>query len=103
MRAIIRNKIVGAIMHNYQVVIIMHFKVQPNMISFTSRLLESHNVNNHELVINNGCQQIDQTNFLDWLKNLRIVLKRERLAYVLFEPLPQSASANASERVQRVY
>ena len=42
-------------------------------------------------------------NFLDWLKNLRIVLKRERLAYVLLEPLPQSPVVDAFERVQRAY
>ena len=43
------------------------------------------------------------SNFLDWLKNLRIVFKRERLAYVLVEPLPQSLAANALESVQRAY
>ena len=43
-------------MCNYQAVIIMHFKVQSNMISFTSRLLESHHVDNGELAINNGCR-----------------------------------------------
>ena len=42
-------------------------------------------------------------NFLDWLNKLRIVLKRERLAYVLVEPLPQSLVADASERVHRAY
>ena len=34
-------------------------------------------------------------NFLDWLKNLRIVLKNERLAYVIVEPLLESPAANA--------
>ena len=42
-------------------------------------------------------------NFLDWLKNLRIVHKRERLAYVIVEPLPQSSIADASKSVQRAY
>ena len=51
-----RNKIMGAIMGNYQAVIIMHFLVQSNMISFTSRLLESHHVDNSELAISIGCQ-----------------------------------------------
>ena len=49
----------GAIMRNYQAVIIMHFKVQSNMISFTSWLLDTHHVDNSELAINIGCQQID--------------------------------------------
>ena len=38
-------------------------------------------------------------NFLDWLKNLRIVLKRERLAYVIIEPLPESLATDAPEMV----
>ena len=55
-------------MCNYQVVIIVHFKVQSNMISFTSRLLESNHVNNYELTINNGCQYFDQTKLLGLAK-----------------------------------
>ena len=42
-------------------------------------------------------------NFLDWLKNLRIVLKRERLAYVIVELLPQSPAVDALGSVQRAY
>ena len=42
-------------------------------------------------------------NFLDWLKNLRIVLKRERLADVIVEPLLESSAADALERFQRAY
>ena len=44
-----------------------------------------------------------ELNFLEWLKNLRILLKRERLAYVLVEPLPQSPVVDASESIQRAY
>ena len=42
-------------------------------------------------------------NFLDWLKNLRIVLKGERLAYVIVEPLPESPAVDAPESDQRPY
>ena len=42
-------------------------------------------------------------NFLDWLKNLRIVLKRERLAYVIIKLFPESPVADAPESVQRAY
>ena len=42
---------------------------------------------------------LTKPNFLDWLKNLRIVLKRERLAYVVIEPLPESPAADAPESV----
>ena len=34
---------------------------------------------------------------------MRTVLKRERLAYVLIEPLPQSPVVDAHESVQRAY
>ena len=40
---------------------------------------------------------------MDWLKNLRIVFKRERLAYILVDPLPQSSAVDAPESVQRAY
>ncbi len=36
-------------------------------------------------------------NFLDWLRNLRIVLKAERLAYVLDEAFPEPLPEDASE------
>ena len=64
----IHNKIMGAIIRNFQAVIIMHFKVQSNMISFTSRLLESNHINNCELAINNGCQYFDQAKLLGLAK-----------------------------------
>ena len=38
-------------------------------------------------------------NFLDWLKNLRIVLKKERLSYVTVEQLPQFLVVDALESV----
>ena len=43
---------------------------------------------------------LTRPNFLDWLKNLRIVLKREKLAYVVMEPIPKSPVADAPESVQ---
>ena len=42
-------------------------------------------------------------NFLDWLRNLRIVLKAERINYALDEPLPKSPTVESFERVQRAY
>ena len=42
-------------------------------------------------------------NFLDWLKNLRIVLKEEKIAYVITEPITGSPTADALENVQRAY
>ena len=42
-------------------------------------------------------------NFLDWLKNLRIVLNEKELAYVITKPIPGSPIADAPESVQRAY
>ena len=42
-------------------------------------------------------------NFLDWLKNLRIVLKEEKIAYVITEPIPGSPTADAPKSVKRSY
>ena len=43
------------------------------------------------------------TNFMDWLRNLRIVLKEEKIAYVLVAPLPVSPSVDASVGDQVAY
>ena len=40
------------------------------------------------------------TNFLDWYRNLRIVLTQERKLYVLENPIPEQPAANAP-RAQR--
>ena len=42
---------------------------------------------------------LTEPNFLDWLKNLRIVLEREKLAYVIMEPILKSPVVDAPERV----
>ena len=42
-------------------------------------------------------------NFLDWLKNLKIVLNEEELSYVITKSIPGSPTANAPEIVQRAY
>ena len=60
----------------------------------------SRNVNSRSIM---NAKKLIEPNFLLWLKNLRIVLKKERLAYVLIEPLPQSPVVDASERVQKAY
>ena len=47
----------------------------------------STNVNSQSIM---DANILTEPNFLDWLKNLRIVLKKEILAYVIVEPLPES-------------
>ena len=39
--------------------------------------------------------KLNGTNFLDWYKNLRIVLKQERIEYILDQPVPDEPAANA--------
>ncbi|KAK8636287.1 hypothetical protein V6N13_004991 [Hibiscus sabdariffa] len=40
-------------------------------------------------------EKLNGINFLDWFRNLRIVLKQERKEYVIEEPVPDEAAANA--------
>ena len=42
-------------------------------------------------------------NFLVWFKNLKIVLRPEKIAYVLNRPLPQSLPIDASDSDPRAY
>ena len=44
--------------------------------------------------------KLNGTNFLDWHRNLRIVLMQERKLYVLDEPIPEEPTTNAP-RAQR--
>ena len=46
---------------------------------------------------------LTEPNFLDWLKNLRIVLKEEKLAYVIPKPIPKSPTTDAPKSVQKTY
>ena len=43
------------------------------------------------------------TNFLNWFRNLRIVLKQERKLYVLDEPLPKEPTDNAPRAEKNAY
>ncbi|KAL4280550.1 hypothetical protein GQ457_03G017310 [Hibiscus cannabinus] len=40
-------------------------------------------------------EKLNDINFLDWFRNLRIVLKQEMKEYVIEEPVPNEPSANA--------
>ena len=52
----------------------------------------SMNVNSQSIM---DANILTKPNFLDWLKNFRIVLKKEILAYVIVEPLPESPVVDA--------
>ncbi|KAJ8748419.1 hypothetical protein K2173_003056 [Erythroxylum novogranatense] len=48
-------------------------------------------------------EKLNGTNFLDWYRNLRIVLKQERKLYVLEEPIPEEPPANAPKAQKDAY
>ena len=48
-------------------------------------------------------EKLNGTNFLDWFRNLRIVLKHERKAYVLDRPIPDEPAANAPRAHRDAY
>ncbi|KAK8590204.1 hypothetical protein V6N13_088978 [Hibiscus sabdariffa] len=48
-------------------------------------------------------EKLNGINFLDWFRNLRIVLKQERKEYVIEEPIPDEPSANASRANKRKF
>ena len=39
--------------------------------------------------------KLNGTNFLEWYKNLRIVVKQERKEYIIDQPVPDEPAANA--------
>ena len=43
------------------------------------------------------------TNFLDWYRNVRIVLTQERKLYVLDNPIPEQPAANAPRAQKDAY
>ena len=45
----------------------------------------------------------DGTNFIDWDRNLRIVLKHERREYVLDKPIPEQEPDKAKEDEVKAY
>ena len=47
--------------------------------------------------------KLNGTNFLDWYRNLRIVLKQERKEYILDQPVPDEPAANAPKAQKDAY
>ena len=42
-------------------------------------------------------------NYIDWLKNLRIILTQKKISYILDTPAPDSLKEDASEEDRAVY
>ena len=47
--------------------------------------------------------KLNGTNFLDWYRNLRIVLRQERKEYILDQPIPEEPAANAPRAQKDAY
>ena len=47
--------------------------------------------------------KLNGTNFLDWYRNLRIVLRQERKEYILDQPIPEEPTANALRAQKDAY
>ncbi|XP_071739852.1 uncharacterized protein [Rutidosis leptorrhynchoides] len=45
-------------------------------------------------------EKLNDTNFLDWYRNLRIVLKVEKKSYILDGPVPEEPPANATKSIR---
>ncbi|MCR2847895.1 retrotransposon gag domain-containing protein [Weizmannia coagulans] len=67
--------------------------------------MSSNNQNNSTLSLRSVLEKdkLNGTNFLDWHRNLRIVLKQERKIYVLEEPVPDEPLADAARAVKNAY
>ncbi|PWA51212.1 zinc finger, CCHC-type [Artemisia annua] len=48
-------------------------------------------------------EKLNGNNFLDWYRNLRIVLRAEQKFYHLEEALPEAPAANATAAVRKAY
>ena len=47
--------------------------------------------------------KLNGTNFLDWYRNLRIVLKQKRKEYILDQPVPDEPAANTLKAQKDAY
>jgi hypothetical protein len=48
-------------------------------------------------------EKLNGANFIDWYRNLRIVLRQEKTEYILIEPYPVNLSAGSSVADRRAY
>ena len=47
--------------------------------------------------------KLNGTNFLDWYRNLRIFIKKQRKEYILDQPVPDEPAANTSKAQKDAY
>ena len=60
----------------------------------------SHNLNLCSILESN---KLTGSNYIDWLRNVKIVLRSKKLTYVITEPVPPEPTANATQAQQNAY
>ena len=60
----------------------------------------SHNLNLRSILETN---KLTGSNYIDWLRNVKIVLRAEKLTYVITEPVPPEPAADASQAQRSAY
>jgi hypothetical protein len=48
-------------------------------------------------------EKLDGANFIDWYRNIRILLRQEKIEYVLTEPYPGDLPTGSSDADRRAY
>jgi hypothetical protein len=48
-------------------------------------------------------EKLNEANFMDWYRNLRIVLRQEKTKYVLLEPYPEDLPTSSSAMDRRAH
>jgi hypothetical protein len=48
-------------------------------------------------------ENLNGSNFMDWYRNLRLVLRQEKTEYVLLEPYPEDLPAGSSDVDRRAH
>ena len=60
----------------------------------------SHNLNLRSILDSN---KLTGSNYIDWLRNVKIVLRSEKLTHVITEPVPPEPVANATQAQRNAY
>ena len=60
----------------------------------------SHNLNLCSILESN---KLTGPNYIDWLRNVKMVLRAEKLTYVITKPMPPKPAANATQAQRNAY
>ena len=60
----------------------------------------SHNLNLHSILESN---KLTGSNYKDWLRNVKMILRAEKLTYVITELVPPEPATNATQEQRNAY